>query len=212
MLPDGGSRYDTMHRSLFKQYATENALSWYIYVNSLDHLAREAPNGSLYLVTGCDKARSWMTAAALRSSESHAISVKFAIGPIMEGRIALQTSWSTPYIDADTRIYPDYPDPMPQQDNQCVFMRGFTITVRENSLMQKVLGPVQLNVIRGSSADAAPSFHSRSPYSSYQGNTTGSSSSRVLSSTGPVDNFDMADYWVSMIFGVSTFCKLNLSR
>ncbi len=152
-------------------------------MNSLDHLAREAPNGSLYLVTGCDKARSWMTAAASCPSESHAISVKFAIGPIMEGGIALQTSWSTPYIDADTRIYPDYPDPIPQQDNQCVFMRGFTITVRENSLMQKVLGPVQLNVIGGSSTDAAPSFHSRSPYSSYQGNTTGSSSSRVLSST-----------------------------
>ncbi len=131
MLPDDGNRYDTVHRSLFKQYAAENALSWYIYVNSLDHLAREAPNGSLYLVTGCDKTRSWMTAAAARPSESHAISVKFAIGPIMEGRIALQTSWSTPYIDADTRIYPDYPDPMPQQDNQCVFMRGFTITVRE---------------------------------------------------------------------------------
>ncbi|PBK66352.1 hypothetical protein ARMSODRAFT_856095, partial [Armillaria solidipes] len=62
MLPDGGNRYDTKHRSLFQQYATKNALSWYIYVNSLDHLARQAPNGSLYLVTGCDKARSWGTA------------------------------------------------------------------------------------------------------------------------------------------------------
>ncbi|SJL09903.1 uncharacterized protein ARMOST_13284 [Armillaria ostoyae] len=197
MLPDGGNRYDTVHRSLFKQYVAENALSWYIYVNSLDQLAREAPNGSLYLVTGCDKARSWMTAAASRPSESHTISVKFAIGPIMEGRIALQTSWSTPYIDADTRIYPDYPEPMPQQDNQCVFMRGFTITVRENSLMQKVLGPVQLKVIGGSSRNAAPSFSSRSPYSSYQDNLVGSSSSGVLSSTGPVDNFDIPDSWTN---------------
>ncbi|KAK0480170.1 hypothetical protein IW261DRAFT_1593374 [Armillaria novae-zelandiae] len=168
MLPDGGS--------------------------SLFHLAREAPNGSLYLVTGCDKARSWMTAAASRSSESHAISVKFAIGPVMEGRIALQTSWSTPYVDADTRIYPDYPEPMPEQGNQCVFMRGFTITVRENSFIQKVLGPVQLKVIGGSSRDVAPSFSSRSPYSSYQGNTTGSSSSGVSSSMGPVDNLVTPDY------------------
>ncbi|KAK0500195.1 hypothetical protein EDD18DRAFT_818728 [Armillaria luteobubalina] len=194
MLPDGGIRYDTRHRSLFKQYAAENALSWYIYVNSLDHLAREAPNGSLYLVTGCDKARSWMTAAASRPSQSHTISVKFAIGPIMEGRIALHTSWSTPYIDADTRIYPDYPNPMPQRDNQCVFMRGFTITVRENSFIQKVLGPVQLKVIGGSTTDAAPSFHLPGPYSSYQDNTTGSSSSRVLPSTGLVDNLDVPGY------------------
>ncbi|KAK0480168.1 hypothetical protein IW261DRAFT_118114 [Armillaria novae-zelandiae] len=183
-----------MHRSLFKQYAVEHALSWYIYVNSLDHLTREALNGYLYLVTGCDKARSWMTAAASRASEPHAISVKFAIGPTVEGSIALRTSWSTPYTDADTRIYPDYPEPMPQQDNQCVFMRGFTITVRENSFIQKVLGPVQLKVIGGSSRDVAPSFSSRSPYCSYQGNTTGSSSSGVSSSMGHVDNLVTPDY------------------
>ncbi len=66
MLPDGGNRYDTKHRSLFQQYATENALSWYIYANGLDHLARQAPNGSLYLVTGCDKTRSWGIAAVSR--------------------------------------------------------------------------------------------------------------------------------------------------
>ncbi|KAK0446196.1 hypothetical protein EV421DRAFT_257364 [Armillaria borealis] len=207
MLPDGGNRYDTRHRSLFEKYAYENALSWYEYVNSFDHLAQSAPNGSLYLVTGCDKARSWMTAAATCPSKSHTISVKFAIGAIMEGRIALHTSWSTPHVEADTRVCPDYPDPMPQQDNQCVFMRGITITVRENSLMQKVLGPVQLKVIGGSSTDAAPSFHSRSPYSSYQGNTTGSSSSGVLSSTGPVDNFDMSDYLVSMILALALFAN-----
>ncbi len=181
-------------------------------MNSLDYLARQAPNGSLYLVTGCDKARTWMIAAASRPSKSRAISVKFAIGPIMEGKIALQTFWSTPHSASAARIYPDYPDPMPQQDNQCVFMRGFTITVRESSFKQIFLGRVRVKAIGGSSRNAAPSFSSRSPYSSYQSNTTGSSSSGVLSSTGPVDDFDMADYWVSMIIGVSTFCELNLSR
>ncbi|SJL10336.1 uncharacterized protein ARMOST_13720 [Armillaria ostoyae] len=153
MLPDGGN----------------------IYVNSLDHLARQAPNGSLYLVTGCDKARSW-TAAVSRPSESHTISVKFVIGPIMEGGIALQTSWST-HIGADTRIYPDHPDSMPQQENQCVFMRGFTISVRENNLMKKMFGPVLIKAIGGSMKDAAPSFSSRSPYSSYHDNIAGPSSS-----------------------------------
>ncbi len=203
MLPDGGNRYDTMHRALFEQYAIENGHSWYIYVNSLDHLARQAPNGTLYLVTGCDKARTWMIAAASRPSKSHAISVKFAIGPVMEGKIVLQTSWSTPHSASAARIYPDYPDPMPQQDSQCVFMRGFTITVRESSFKQKVLGRVRVKAIGGSSRNAAPSFSSRSPYSSYQGNTAGPSSSRVLSSMGPVDiadTFAMPGYSVSVIF------------
>ncbi len=201
MLPDGGNRYDTRRRELFQQYAYQNGLSWYEY-------AQWAPNGTLYLVTGCDKARSWMTAAATCPSKSHTISVKFAVGPIVEGRIALHSSWSTPRIGADgTRLHPNYPDPMPRQDNQCVFMRGFTITVRENSLMQKIRGPVQLKVIGGSSADAAPSFHSQSPSSSHQGDTTGSSSSGVLSSTSPVDNFDMPNYLVSTILAFVLFAN-----
>ncbi|KAK0194035.1 hypothetical protein F5146DRAFT_1221561 [Armillaria mellea] len=194
MLPDGGYRYDTMHRALFEQYAVENGHSWYVYVNSFEYLARQAPNGSLYLVTGCDKARTWMIAAASRPSKSCAISVRFGIGPIMEGRIALQTSWSTPHSASASRIYPDYPDPMPQQDNQCVFMRGFTISVRENSFKQKIFGRIRVKAIGGSSRNAAPSFSSRSPYSSHQGDTAGPSSSGVVSSTGPVDNLDMPDY------------------
>ncbi|PBK66329.1 hypothetical protein ARMSODRAFT_890651 [Armillaria solidipes] len=204
MLPDGGNRYDTKHRSLFQQYATENALSWYIYANSLDHLARQAPNGSLYLVTGCDKTRSWGAAAVSRPSESHTISFRFVVGPIMEGRITLQTSCST-HIGADTRIYPDHPDSTPQQDNQCIFMRGFTITVREKSLMKKLFGPVQLKAIGGSMRDAAPSFSSRSPYSSYYDNIVRPSSSGVPSSTGPTEDFDIPDYQVGIIFEMVFF-------
>ncbi|KAK0500197.1 hypothetical protein EDD18DRAFT_818804 [Armillaria luteobubalina] len=194
MLPDGGNRYSTTHRALFEQYAIENGHSWYVYVNSLEYLARQAPNGSLYLVTGCDKAKTWMIAAASRPSKSRAISVRFAIGPIMEGKIALQTSWSTPHSASAARIYPDYPDPLPQHDNQCIFMRGFTITVRESSITQKLFGRIRVKAIGGSSSNAAPTFSSRSPYSSYQGNITGTPGSGVLPSTSPVDNFDMPDY------------------
>ncbi len=61
MLPDGAHRYVAKNRSIYEKYASENGIAWYQYANGT--LGRGAPNGSLYLVTGCDKCRSWGTAA-----------------------------------------------------------------------------------------------------------------------------------------------------
>ncbi|KAF8890334.1 hypothetical protein CPB85DRAFT_1231169, partial [Mucidula mucida] len=60
MLPDGAHRYVAKNRSIYEKYASENGIAWYQYANGT--LGRGAPNGSLYLVTGCDKCRSWGTA------------------------------------------------------------------------------------------------------------------------------------------------------
>ncbi|KAJ3921478.1 hypothetical protein F5877DRAFT_88793 [Lentinula edodes] len=57
VLPEGGKRVDHLHRARFEKYAAECAPSWYIHVNRA--LGRTACNGSLYLITGFDKARAW---------------------------------------------------------------------------------------------------------------------------------------------------------
>ncbi len=59
VLPDGASREDfTPHPSLLK-YVEANAANWYRYINkNLRGEAQASPNGSLYLITGCDKTRS----------------------------------------------------------------------------------------------------------------------------------------------------------
>ncbi|KAF9022061.1 hypothetical protein BDZ89DRAFT_926251, partial [Hymenopellis radicata] len=56
-LPDGATRYVARNRSVYIKYAKENGVSIYQYVNGT--LGREAPNGSVYIVTGCDKCQSW---------------------------------------------------------------------------------------------------------------------------------------------------------
>ncbi|KAK0194033.1 hypothetical protein F5146DRAFT_416112 [Armillaria mellea] len=206
MLPEGGNRYNTRHRALFEAYATENGLSWYEYVNSLQHLAQSARNGSLYLVTGCDKARSWMTAAATCPSKSRTISAKFAIGPTIEGRISLHSSWSTPRIGDGARVHPNYPDPMPEHDNQCVFMRGLTITLKEN-IFKQILH-VLVKADDKPSAVAAP-FRPRSPYFPRRGKTTGTPNLGILLSTGPVDKFDIPEHLVSMILEPALVLSAN---
>ncbi len=90
-------------------------------------------------------------------------------------------------------------------------MRGFTITVRQKGLMKKLFGPVQLKAIGGSMRDAAPSFSSRSPYSSYHCDIVRPPSSGVLSSTGPTEDFDIPDYQVGMIFEMFFFFLLTTS-
>ncbi|KAK0476578.1 hypothetical protein EDD18DRAFT_1297353, partial [Armillaria luteobubalina] len=61
-LPRRATKHETLSKGAIKEYAIANGAAWYTYVNSLDYLGRDAPNGSLYIVTGCDKTDSWGTA------------------------------------------------------------------------------------------------------------------------------------------------------
>ncbi|PBK64953.1 hypothetical protein ARMSODRAFT_892389, partial [Armillaria solidipes] len=58
-LPQSATKYDFLNKSLIKEYSYMHGASWYHYVNSPQYLGREAANGSLYVVTGCDKTTSW---------------------------------------------------------------------------------------------------------------------------------------------------------
>ncbi|KAF9022897.1 hypothetical protein BDZ89DRAFT_956163, partial [Hymenopellis radicata] len=75
MLPNGAHRYEAKNIPIYENYASENGIAWYQYVNGT--LNRGAPNGSLYLVTGCDKCRSWGTAAVSQPEETQEVSLKF---------------------------------------------------------------------------------------------------------------------------------------
>ncbi|KZP15423.1 hypothetical protein FIBSPDRAFT_795403, partial [Athelia psychrophila] len=56
-MPHGamGEDYDRVED--IRTYSIENAPSWYKFINGT--LRRRAPNGSLYVVTGCDKSTTW---------------------------------------------------------------------------------------------------------------------------------------------------------
>ncbi|KAK0188409.1 hypothetical protein F5146DRAFT_1202665 [Armillaria mellea] len=122
-FPDGGARYDALNLSQFRSYAARNAHAWYQYVNIV--CGREAVNGSLYLVTGCDKTCSWGAASFFNPADTRSLSLKFIVGGVAEGNIKLGYSWKST-SSADVRAYPDAGltysvDSL--HPNQCVFLR-----------------------------------------------------------------------------------------
>ncbi|KAF9556175.1 hypothetical protein CPC08DRAFT_694730 [Agrocybe pediades] len=64
VLPDGASREDLKSTSHLTKYIEKYALSWHYFLfPNATYSGTMVPNGSLYLVTGCDKAESWANAA-----------------------------------------------------------------------------------------------------------------------------------------------------
>ncbi|KAK0464128.1 hypothetical protein IW261DRAFT_1347340, partial [Armillaria novae-zelandiae] len=58
-LPNSATKYEMLNKKAIKDYAIAHGADRYTYVNGCDYLAQEASNGTLYLVTGCDKTDSW---------------------------------------------------------------------------------------------------------------------------------------------------------
>ncbi|KAK0215856.1 hypothetical protein EDD85DRAFT_443906 [Armillaria nabsnona] len=165
VLPDGGARYDALNLSQFRSYAARNAHAWYQFANIV--YGREAVNGSLYLVTGCDKVCSWGAASFFNPADTRSFSLKFLVGGVAEGNIKLGYSWKSA-SSADVRAYPDgesgyFVDSL--RPNQCVFLRGFGISIRINTFSQRVFGPTEISQISGTSKDRIPRFDCSMPYS-----------------------------------------------
>ncbi|PBK85476.1 hypothetical protein ARMGADRAFT_973446, partial [Armillaria gallica] len=78
MLPDGATRYDYKDLLSMRNYALDHAHEWYKYINSC--LGREALNGSLCFITGCDKTTAWGSAAMSKPSDVPKFSIKFRVG------------------------------------------------------------------------------------------------------------------------------------
>ncbi|KAK7460819.1 hypothetical protein VKT23_008748 [Stygiomarasmius scandens] len=124
MLPEGASREDYFNRDSFFKYAAENAEIWYQYAN--DTLGLQAGNGSLYLITGSDKAACWETVAFSNLSNAHSVSLHFTAGPWNEGKLGLARS-SLLRSPVSSRCSP----PSNRLKNQSVFIRGFKIMLRK---------------------------------------------------------------------------------
>jgi hypothetical protein len=148
MLPEGGSRVDLRKRGLFYQYAAHHAISWYKFVNGPD-LDRRAENGSLYLVTGCDKCPAWGVASYCHpfGGTQAEDSLKFmAVGQGEDGTSLAYTweNYSTAAVrtgrcEVGAAIDSESSEPANPSFNQCVFIRGLRISVRPG-LLRVLLG------------------------------------------------------------------------
>ncbi len=113
-------------------------------------LGRCAANGTLYLVTGCDKTDSWGTAAFCHRPESTTeVSLKFLAAGVGESSFSLASTWDIT-MGVETRIFPSPGlTVLTGYKNQCVFTRGFSIALRNNIVKRTLKGPVQISHTSG---------------------------------------------------------------
>ncbi|KAK0451358.1 uncharacterized protein EV420DRAFT_1560593 [Desarmillaria tabescens] len=130
ILLDGSESYDSKNPSMLAEYAAANAHSWYKYIN--DEQGRMVPNGSLYLVTGCDKCRSWGSGCfadwhpTLEFYTPEPGTSHYRWGNHCASGLHLRCHHSEGTIA-----------------NQTIFLRGYSISVRtkrEDSILRWILG------------------------------------------------------------------------
>ena len=119
----------------FREYAAANAASWYRFVNG--PCGREAKNGDIHLVVGCDKTTSWGIATFEAANKAEQNSCRLEFGP-SEGDSASAYTWSDNSGVAVVRTGPDSNEidelridsdpPDVQFENQCLFVRTLNIT------------------------------------------------------------------------------------
>jgi len=117
-------------------------------------------------VTGCDKSKSWGIASFSDASEDSGFSLKFTTAPVGDVDATYHSSWDN-HSPATVRIGPDSCSSKP---NQCVFVRGFKIAVRESPLAARLFGTVKLT-----STPNAKSPKNPGGYSSFRRNGSRSS-------------------------------------
>jgi hypothetical protein len=141
---------------MFGEQARKHGLSWYEYANVTRR--RVAENGSLYLVTGCDKSVSWGLASFSNSSGGDEVSLKFTAAQIAGTEAYYSYKWDTS-SPATMRSGPPFPGHEAVQQvatghqvagsrqNQCVLIRGYRISIRPPTLA-KLKGPLKVSSVQ----------------------------------------------------------------
>jgi len=167
VLPHGADRYEAKTYQIYVEHAIQHGEAWYRFVNQIQR--RGARNDSLYLVTGCDKGRSWGLAAGSQLQE-HTVGFKFTGGSLAQGTVGFHASWTTA-DGLESRKYPRSIMDTTARVNQCVFARGIVIGINENILKRAFSGTVRRKQIGSSRSNPFPAVGNRVPFGSPPGNS-----------------------------------------
>ncbi|KAJ7600053.1 hypothetical protein C8J56DRAFT_4766 [Mycena floridula] len=136
-LRDGADRYDHRNLDQLREYAEKNAVAWYKHAQQ--EFGSSILNGSLYLVSGCDKSRSCQLAAFEQPHRQKAeISFRFAVAGAASGGLSLAHATAR-HRSLDTRHF------MSSNKKLTPFIRGFKIALR--TITARVRGAVKLSSI-----------------------------------------------------------------
>lgn len=134
VLPEGAHRETLNHLKKFRDYASRHAISWYRFMNG--PLGREAPNGSIYLVTGHDKCSAWGVASFTDVEKERGLSLTFAAAAIGAATGSYYYAWRD-FSPASVRAGPISSGQTSTFKNQCVFIKGYKVAIRESLLWPK---------------------------------------------------------------------------
>ncbi|KAJ7056492.1 hypothetical protein C8F01DRAFT_1234006, partial [Mycena amicta] len=171
-LPDGSQHWRLQNVEAMRKYAAQNAESWYRHVN--EQRGRHLVNGSLRLITGCEKSSFGGMATFQNIPVGKDFGISFAPVNNHNGDTIYCFSGQHP---AHTRTFASLED-----KNNSVFIRGFTISLGQGILVRLGIKGSSVSLQSGdtvfqNSSDGYIPFGSGDSFlSSFFGFLTGSSS------------------------------------
>ena len=149
---------------LFKKQAIKHGSNWYRFTKNVLHC--EIPNGGLYIITGTDKTDSWMVGSFSQESSENDLLLSLGVTEVAEGTVSYSYSWVPPglatdrigpYVDPDDSLNPEdmnaiqrddvlFRDDAPIGQNQCVFVRGYRISLQKGVWASVMGNPPQVMV------------------------------------------------------------------
>ncbi|KIK58562.1 hypothetical protein GYMLUDRAFT_170962 [Collybiopsis luxurians FD-317 M1] len=122
ILPEGGKRIDHNQLGKFLKYCQESARSWYDHFNQ--QLGRGIPNGSIYLITGFDKARAWGVVSFMDAKPGNVFLEFVPLNNAPKKPKYWFRTCNAALSDSDSDF---------EKQSGSVFLRGFKIAVRHNN-------------------------------------------------------------------------------
>ena len=193
-MPDGAFQEELGNLSKFRDYVAVHAANWYKFVNG--PRGREAQNGDVRVVVGCDKSTSWGMATFANTSSAQRSNFRLKFRPLRGQQQSQQNTGSAYAWEhsgvAEVRVGPEPGEndelgetPTCQLRNQCLFMRTLSVTLSDSVWAEAFPGTVSTINEEAS----LPEY--RSQYRSPDPDTSSSSSNSIQGrqrSSGPSDS------------------------
>ncbi|KAF9471385.1 hypothetical protein BDN70DRAFT_575777 [Pholiota conissans] len=179
-LPDGFVAHDLENLPQIQAYAAANIESWYRYINGT--CGRQAKNGEIRLVIGCDKTTSW--GMAVIDSPEQPTHHQLRFRPVESGTPSTSSSSPIPlhtwdyagFVDAKVGPYPEDIALLREDDdsaaattgkysNQCLFIRTLNLTLRDD-IFASINDELALALTKGWSSFTSTSYSSTNSSSS----------------------------------------------
>ena len=146
-MPDGAFQEELGNLSKFRNYIAVHAANWYKFVNG--PRGREAENGDVLVVVGCDKATSWGMATFANTSSAQQSNFRLKFRPLQSQHNAgTAYAWEHSGV-AEVRVGPEHGEndelgetPTSQLRNQCLFMRTLRVTLSDSEWAETFFGNV----------------------------------------------------------------------